>query len=289
MNTKQTFLSAYRRTFTTALLLCVSPLALATDPVQSKLQSSKQTSAYAEIGVDILSASVFSGAGDSTQNEDLPEHEFTLEAILEGRLQYKGLFLEVVEDSFNNVTLGYSLFNNKQASVELVVKSLIFDVERTSIGAVAKIEERTDDVNLGLRGSYFFKDAFVQLELVKDLAEAHNGLTGALHLGHQRQWYNWDIYGLAGLRYFSDEVVNYYFGVSPTESVDGADTNAGYQGSSAVMPSILFGADFPLAENWTFNLKAEYTHFPESIADSPLTQGSDSLVAGAGIRYVLFN
>lgn len=286
MSIKQTFLSAYKGTFVSAFLLCVSPLVWATDPTQSTGQSGKQSFAYAEIGFDILSASILSRTNSSPQNEDLEDHEFTLEAILDGRLQYKGLFVEVVEESFSNLTFGYSLFNNAQASLELVASTLIFDIERTSIGGVANVENETNDMNLGIRGSYFLPDIFAQLEITKDVAGVHDGLAVALHLGHQRQWYNWNVYGLAGLRYFSDDVVNHFFGVPATESTD---TNAEYRGSFAFMPSLQLGADIPLAEDWTFNLKVEYTKFPDSIADSPLTQGSDFLVAGAGIRYVLFN
>ncbi|MBX2836508.1 MAG: MipA/OmpV family protein [Gammaproteobacteria bacterium] len=268
------------------LLLFLSAKVLAADPTRDVRQASGSGSAYAEIGFGLTTVSVPLVGFNGTTIEESDDPIHAIDLSLEGRAQYKGLFAEIVQDSFSNITIGYSVFDNEKGSLELIATNQFGDVDYSDIDNLESIEDRPGDISLGVRTSYLFDDRLLQFELVSDVLDSHNGYVGAVHVGQQKQVLNWNFYGLAGIRYFSENVIDHFFGVSAAEATAEIPQ---YQAADGVMPSIQLGAIVPLSEKWTVDLQVEYAKFPDSVSDSPLAQGEDMYIGRIGVNYILFN
>ena len=85
-------------------------------------------------------------------------------------------------------------------------------------------------------------DNIFQIEIVADASGSHNGLIAGLQYGMQWLYRNWNFYTLAGLRYFSSDVVDHYFSVSEEQSTALLPV---YAGDDGVLPTVLAGAIFP--------------------------------------------
>lgn len=276
-------------------LICVSVLMFssyasylqAADVVNDVARNNPQSSAYAAIGL-AFSAYRIPLVGLSIDDEDIDnisKTNFEIPVVIEGRFQYKRFFAEIIDDSFSFATVGASVFDSESASLELIATGYFLTIERNGIEGYETIEDRHGDVSLGVRSSHFFSDSLVQFEVVADVAE-HKGVVAAVHFGKQKQIRNWSLYGLGGVRYFSEEAVDHLLGVSVRESTEIISV---YKPGAAVHASLQLGATLPLSEKWIFKAKAEYGKFSKAIANSPLAAGDDMFIASVGLNYILFN
>lgn len=274
----------FRSIFAAALLLG-SPYAYSADITREVFQPDDANSSFADIGISLVTGKLpligFNG-------QNLDESGDTINSLhigLEGRFEYKGFFLEFIENSFSNVTLGFDAHTSDNSHHEVILTSLFDKITRDDIEGFETISDRKEDVNAGIRSSFYFDKSIVQLELVSDINDSHNGVIGALQFGHQTQFRNWNVHGLVGVRYYSESVVDHLFGVSDDEATE---TIATYNAKDGFMPTIQLGATLPLNEKWIFRTNAEYSRLPDSVSDSPLAQGDYTYAVQAGVYYVLY-
>jgi len=212
------------------------------------------------------------------------DRNLSIDLVIEGRLQYRGVFLELIRGSFESLALGYSVYENEHRSFELIAAKLFGKVERDHVERLELIEDREGDVNLGFRRSRFFGSTVLQTELVSNLSSSHLGFIGTVKLGHQKQIRNWTLHGLLGVRYLSSDVVDQYFGVSRNEM--GGQFNE-HRGSDGIISTVQVGISYPLSEKFVFNASVVYDQFPNAISDSPLAQGDSRLDTRVGISYII--
>jgi len=266
-----------------AVLMCASSQASAADPNRAILGIGGTSSVFINLGFEFQSVVLPLVGFNGLIPDEVTNVDVDLGISLEGRLQYRGAFIEVIDDSFSNITAGFSLHEDSRSSLEIIVTNLFEFIRRNEFEGFETIEDRDGDINLGMRGSYFFGKNLVQLELVGDVSDAHDGVIGAAHFGRQKQLGNWNLHGLLGIRYFSDGVLDHFFGINANEATDLLPE---YQAEDGFLPSIQLGAIYPISENWTLDLKTEYSRLPDSVADSPLAQGNDFFQNRIAIRYV---
>ncbi len=217
--------------------------------------------------------------------EDSNDLDGALILDLNGRLEYKNFFGEFLTESFNDVTLGHNLFNSDKFSLDFIGTQMLEMISRNDQPGLTSIEDRENDFNLGLRGNWFSGDNMAQLELVHDVNNAHDGLIGSIQYGKQYQFRNWHLYSLGGVRYFSSNVIDHFFGVSEQEST--ADLPI-YRAGEGFFPTLQLGAAIPLNEKWIFRATAEYAYLPGSVRDSPLAQGDDIFAIRVGFSRALY-
>jgi outer membrane scaffolding protein for murein synthesis (MipA/OmpV family) len=265
-------------------LVLTSLSASAADIAREVVTSSDRSDGYAEfsfmLGTGREPLIGFNGKNSIEESDD--QINF-LNLGLDARFRYKDVFIELVEDSFSNITLGYIVSTSNSGSLELIGTNVFDIVERDEIPGLESINDRDGDFNLGFRSSTYRGDSVFQFELMADVSNAHEGVIGAVHVGRQKQIRNWNLHGLLGARLFSDKVADYYMGVSPDEAT--ADIPE-YRAKAGVLPSIQVGATLPLSEKWIFETQVQYTHLPDSISDSPLAQGDAIYAAQVGVSYV---
>ncbi len=216
--------------------------------------------------------------------EQSGDMSLSLSGSLEGRLEYKRVFVEFIDNSFSNASIGINAYSTDKTNHDIILTTLFGGVNRSDVVGFETIENRKGDINLGFRSSYYFGDGIAQFELVSDVSSAHDGVIASLQFGHQAQVRNWNLHALAGVRYFTDNVVDQLFGVSSSEATE---TLPEYQADSGFMPTLQLGATLPLNEKWIFRANAEYTRYPSSVVNSPLAQGDSGYLVSTGIYYVL--
>ena len=257
----------------------------AADIAREVSESGASNDSFLEISFSLSSFKLpLIGLTDQNQRES-GERINGIDLGLEGQFEYNNFFVEFFTDSFNDVTFGYSMFVGERYSLDLIANDLFGSVKRHDINGFESIEEREGDLNLGIRGNWFDGDNLLQLELLRDVSGAHNGVNASAQLGRQFQLRNWSLHSLAGVRYFSEKVVDHYFGVSAEESTA---TLPVHNASHGFFPSVLIGATLPLNEKWLFRASAGYSYLPESVRDSPLSQGNEINFVRFGIHRVLY-
>lgn len=262
----------------------VSFQAFAADNSREVIETGDTRDAFVEIRLLLSSDRIpLIGFNDQDTVEESTDSINGVALLIDTRFRYKNVFLEAVSDSFSNITLGYSLTGPGRGNIDLIASNLFFDVERSQVPGFESITDRDADINLGVRSSISSDNNIAQFELTTDVSNSHSGVVGSIQVGRQQQIRNWNLHALAGFRYFSDNVIDHYFGVPSNEATA---TVQEYKGEAGLMSSLLVGATLPLSEKWLFNVQAEYIFLPDSVAESPLAQGDVAHSVGIGIGYV---
>lgn len=257
--------------------------ASAADIAREVQQPAAGGSVFVELGLSLATGQLPLVGFNDQSLEESDDTIISLYVGLETRLEYKGFFAEIIENSFSDITFGYNALATDDTSVELILTSQFSDIERSEVVGFETIKNRDGDFGAGFRSSHYFGNSIIQFELVNDIVDSHNGVIASVQLGHHKQIRNWDVHGLVGVRYFSDDVVNHYFGVPADEATA---TLPAYSSGSGLMPSIQLGATKPLSEKLVFRATADYAKLPTEVVDSPLAQGDSIYSVTGGIYYV---
>ncbi len=202
--------------------------------------------------------------------------------MFEGRAEWKGLFAETNSNSFSNFALGYSPWSSDTASIDLVLSEGLGPYD-PSIGEFESVENRTSDLVVGIRSTHNLENTLVQLEIYSDVSGKHDGQMAALQVGKFRQVRNWNLHGLVGMRYFTDNMLDYYFGISDQESTENIPV---YEASGGTLATLEIGATLPLKDRWIFRSTLEGLYLPDSVSDSPLADGRLGVIASTSVSYV---
>jgi len=271
--------------FIAGLFLAATCLASEAESPPPEESSDTRSGDHIELGLSIGYGNFpLIGLNEADNVADSGRNSFSFDLIIEGRLQHRGVFLELVQGGFENLALGYSVYENEQGNFELIAAKLFGKVDRNNFDQFRFVNDREGDFNLGFRRSRFYGNTMFQTELVGNLTSEHLGFVGTVTLGHQKQFGIWSAHGVVGLRYFSDTVLDQYFGVSD-EEING---NFGpHQAHGGTIASIRLGVAYPLSQKFVFKIGLEYDDFPKGIANSPLAQGGSRFDARVGIAYII--
>ena len=267
------------------LLIAVTPAVHAADIAREVSEQGSSTDSFLEVSLSISTFTLPLLGFNDQDPEESGDSINGLEIGLEGQFEYKNFFVEFFTDSFNDVTFGYAALSTERYSLDLIANDLFGSVRRDDLPGFESIEERDGDLNIGLRGNWYSNDNLLQLELLRDVSEAHDGVNGSVQFGRQFQIRNWSLHALAGVRYFSRKVVEHYFGVSQQEATTSIPA---YSADDGFLPSVLMGATLPLNEKWLFRASADYSYLPQSVIDSPLAQGDAVYFFRIGFHRVLY-
>lgn len=238
---------------------------------------------FFELGIGVFVGELPLLGFNGQEPEDSGNVNLSISAGLQARLEYRGFFAEVIEDSFSDITLGYNAYVTEDTSLDIVATTWFQHISRDEYVGFESVTDRDGDILIGLRSNHYFGDNQLQFELLHDVVDAHDGFVAAAQVGRRFQYRNWNFHGLAGLRFFSEKVLQHYFGVSEAESTA---TLAAYNADQGFLPTLQFGGTVPINENWIFRTGAEYSLLPSTVSDSPLAQGDGLYVLQAGVYRV---
>lgn len=133
--------------------------------------------------------------------------------------------------------------------------------------AIAELENRNFTYLGGAEAFIYTRFGIVHASLAHDILDVHGGFESRLKWFYNIPLDRWNFEFAAVLDWKSEEVVDYYYGVRPSESFYWSQA---YQAESALNKSIEFTGQYVLTKNWNLLLVARYTDIADEIADSPL-------------------
>lgn len=200
------------------------------------------------------------------------ENEVTIS--IEGRYQWEnGLFVELpgVSNKLSpGISYGYNFYSIDDWNFDLVGNKSHGDINYGVVDGDQSIEiDREGSVRAGFRitGSYGSNSIQFIVMPYSYNDEYDDGLYTSLWLAKEWQIDNWNVHASAGLQYRSEEILDYYYGISEDISTDNSPT---YQAKGGFNSTVQFGVDYPISENWVFETYFRYTKLSDSITDSPI-------------------
>jgi len=144
------------------------------------------------------------------------------------------------------------------------------------------LERRADAVPLGI-GTYqetpfgaFFLNQFY------DAGHSHGSFTEAIYAG-QFNIGHVEFYPQLGLNRNSANYNNYYYGVTPAESVTSG--YHAYNARASINPMLALSAEYLLAQNWVTSLTFRRTWLGDGIENSPIINRNTENMAFVAISY----
>jgi len=216
-------------------------------------------------------------------------------------ISYKGFFLQTNQRRSNallgGTEFGYQLFVERNWQVDLIAKAYMQGYDSDSLiehgggdeDLLAGLTEREATGGIALRYSHYFNDALFSIDFAYGSAgddvngEHVGGIIIDSFYSYLVPYRNWDIYLGGGLTYFSQDIVDYYIGVSPEES---NDNRAEYTANSGFRGQLEVYAQYPLSANWSFNAGITHSIFSNAVKESPLVDKSQVTQVMLGALYV---
>ncbi|MCP4988112.1 MAG: MipA/OmpV family protein [Colwellia sp.] len=216
-------------------------------------------------------------------------------------ISYKGFFLQSNQRRssafIGGTVFGYQVLVEDNWQLDLIAKAYMQGYDSESLieygggddSLLSGLREREATVGIALRYSYYFDNALFTL----DLASAHTGddayddhVSGLIidsFYSYLLPYRNWDLYLGGGLTYFSQDIVDYYIGVSPEEVTD---SRAEYTADGGFRGQLEVYAQYPLSANWSFNAGITHSIFSSDVKESPLVDRNQITQVMLGVLYV---
>jgi len=216
-------------------------------------------------------------------------------------ISYKGFFLQSNQRRSNallgGTEFGYQLFVEDKWQLDLIAKAYLQGYDSKSLieygggdeELLAGLREREGTGGIALRYSHFFKESLFSIDFAYGSAgddvngEHVSGIIVDSFYSYLLPYRNWDIYLGGGLTYFSQDIVNYYIGVSPEESTENRaehTAKGGFRGQLEVY------AQYPLSASWSFNAGITHSIFSNDVKESPIVDKSQITQVMLGVLYV---
>ncbi|GAB2919843.1 MipA/OmpV family protein [Rheinheimera gaetbuli] len=238
------------------------------------------------------------GFGVSHGNNIVPAFDSKLNGAPQLQIQfnfeYKNWFAEATSVRsgyvFGNPTLGYRLLTGDNSNVAIVMASYHFGFGPTvssrdglRISSLEGLNNREHDLAPGLRyQQQLSENQLFSLQLSKDL-KAYHGEMFSLFYGHRFEYNNWDLYLNTELNWHSAKLINYYYGVSTTESTPDRPE---YQAGSGWRQHFGLVGVYPLHPKWVIELGSGINWYSKAHTNSPLTRDKPEWQSFVIFRYV---
>ncbi|WP_416306249.1 MipA/OmpV family protein [Neptunicella sp. SCSIO 80796] len=137
-------------------------------------------------------------------------------------------------------------------------------------------------LDAGLRAHWITRSGEWRLAVLTDVTNTYNGQHLDVNYQHAWQINQWTLSTTLGLQWKSRQLLNYYYGLGDRDNVgDGFQ----YQAGSGWFPSIGLLARRPISERWSWIMRANYQHLPESMRNSPLVERNNVVSGFIGAAY----
>jgi len=198
-------------------------------------------------------------------------------------LKYRGQKFNMGRDS-----MSYKFLDKNKFQLEALLKSETRGYEASSAKALAGLSDRDESLDLGFRAGYKTTYGLLSLDATQDVSNTHKGHEADLRFGPD--FYNETpsaqkklaLGVVAGLKWQSKEVVDYYYGVKSSEATA---SRAAYQGNAATTPYIGLDGKMNLSKKLSLSSSVLYMDRPDEISKSPLVDNDHNIQINAGLTY----
>ena len=232
------------------------------------------------------------------------EQDGLAEYLLPGLLvdiSYKGFYLQSNQRRshvlLGGTELGYQLFIEDTWQLDLILKAYMQGYDSEDLieygggdeELLAGLKDREVTIGAAIRYSQYFEDALFRIDFAygsSGIDENENHVGGLIidsFYSYLLPYKNWDIYLGAGLTYFSQDIVNYYIGVSADDVLATRpeyDAKAGFRAQTEIY------AQYPVSESWSFHTGITHSYFSSNVKESPLVDTNQTTQVTLGVMYV---
>ncbi len=225
------------------------------------------------------------GLGVFTQPVTGEEEGLGVMIFLSGRYQWHGIFVESIDGSSTDLSFGYNAWNTHHWSLDVIASSLNSDIVGSDDNKKLKgLSERKGDLMVGARATGYYGNYILQLQLLNDVDNVHDGMVASIEGGRSWQVRNWNYHAVLGWRYNEKEVADYYLGISPKEAR--VTSLPEYEAGAGSLLTAEIGATYPISEHWVFRGTAGFKHLTDNLSKSPIIRNENSGSLFATFSYV---
>jgi MipA family protein len=187
-----------------------------------------------------------------------------------------------------NLDLGVVLFENETHNLNLFVTpsydQIFFDPWKPSNFVVSsqpgvifgpcrgdctrKLRKRETAGLAGIEYGVLLDDLNIQLQYLTDVTDVHDGDEARLSLSKYWNFERLNVSAALGLIWQSEEIVNYYYGVTRPE----ADARGTYETDAGISYLLRSDWTYKLSKNWDLKFLATYKFLSDEINQSPLVE-----------------
>lgn len=206
--------------------------------------------------------------------------------VIDGRFQWRRLFIEAMTENERGLTFGVSVIDNEAWSLDLLASNQHNEISEDLNDELDGLADRETDFMLGLRSTLAFENTLAEVEYATDISDTHNGEIFALSLGKFWQIRNFNLHSQIGFRYTSKDITNYYVGIDPQRDIitERFPAYSVDQGSNEYKFEV--GVTYPINEKWVLRSTAQSFYYSDEVMDSPLATNNNYLLLLTSISRV---
>ncbi len=193
--------------------------------------------------------------------------------------QYKRFYFQAGD-------IGFNLIDEKNWEVDFGLGvDLVGDVDRGDSTLLENLPDLSFPVSTFLSAQYKTKIGLFKLKYNHEINNKHDGDSASFSYAAPIRQGQWLIMPQLAYEHHSKEVVNYFYGVSPSDAT--ASIPAYRAGAVKNVQLSVFGLR-PINEKWSFvgNLQSEF--YGNEISDSPIVDDDQRLSVFVGFLYKVF-
>lgn len=179
---------------------------------------------------------------------------------------------------------GVWLFKSDDRSVRLgLAVKLRRGYDPDDVDHLAGMQERDRSVEAGVTARWATRPLVLSAAYYTDVSGTTKGDSASLAFSVPfRLGERWRLSPSISAEWLSAKVVDYYYGVQPSEATA---TRPAYKGKNSVNLRAGVGARYLLARSWLLFVGASYTHLGVGIADSPIVERSGVAAVHGGVGW----
>ncbi|MDB1125978.1 MipA/OmpV family protein [Vibrio algarum] len=154
--------------------------------------------------------------------------------------------------------------------------------ESSDAKVLAGMSQRRVGADLGLNGDINFGDGIFSLFFQHDVTGASGGYNTGLKYAHIFDFGAIDLVPFAGVTYYSDDYVDYYYGVKKSEA---KGKRTAYKPEGEFVYTAGYKLIAELGENLNFNHSAAYVGLGDEMSKSPIMENDYQWLLTASISY----
>jgi len=162
---------------------------------------------------------------------------------------------------------GYRLLMDKGWSIGPIVQPRFEGYSQDESSALRGMGDRDWSIDAGLGTSWLTRFGLFELSGVTDILGRHRGQEVELTYTIMFPLMGFDFVPSAGMRWKSGNLVDYYYGVRPSEARSG---RFAYDGDAALDPFLRLAVRRKITERWSLLAAAQYEWLDDEITDSPI-------------------
>ena len=183
---------------------------------------------------------------------------------------------------FRGLQLGWHAWRHEGLQLDVVAQARLEGFDASDI-PIAGLQDRRKSVDLGAVLTLSGEAGKLEFTGLTAAMGRSGGQELALNYGYPIAAGRVRITPRVGVRWWSSDLTDYYYGIRPKEVAQGAP--AVYVPSSAWVPEVGVNVIAPLSRRWALWGALRYQHLPSSIADSPLVSKSSAGTLIVGVSY----